>query len=198
MKFYVEISLLPGSDIDLSFLRGRVFQQIHLALVEQLDEKGNSKIGLSFPKYVSDLKKNAKDRLGEKIRLFAMEEKDLEQLNIIKWLNRLKDYVHATSIRPIPKKKVTGHVIFKRERPKSNLGRIARRKAKRAGISEAEALKQLRGFKERFSLAPFIDMHSLGTDQKFKLFILRQKVDSPCGETFGSYGLGVNSSVPEF
>lgn len=192
MKVYLDITLLPSQDINLGFLWEKMFQQVHLAIVEKMDEDRHSKIGISFPEY------NYKKKLiGRKLRLFADNNDSLECLNINQWLSRMTDYLHITSIRPVPNK-VLGYVFYKRHRMKTNLERLVRRKAKRAKISEEEARKQLTGFKERHSDAPFINIKSLGTGQRFKLFIVKQKTDSLTGKTFGSYGFGLNSSVPEF
>ena len=192
MKVYLEITLLSYDAIGLSFLWGKVFQQVHIAMADKLDEKGRSEIGVSFPQYC-----DKKRKLGDKLRLFAEEQTSLEELNITKWLNRLSDYVHITSIRSVPKK-ILGHICYKRERTKSSLERIVRRKAKREGTSEEEARKKLGDFKEKYSCSPFINMYSVGTGQKFKLFILKEKIDDALTGTFGSYGLGANCSVPEF
>ena len=192
MKVYLNITLLSGYDIGLSFLWGKVFQQVHLAITENLDESGKSKIGVSFPQYCS---KNIS--LGKKLRLFSINEESLEQLNIVKWLDRLSDYVHITSIRNVPRN-IFSHSCYKRERTKSNLERIVRRKARRKGISESEARESFGDFKERHSRAPFINMHSLGSGQKFKLFIIKEKAECTMDGYFGSYGLGISGSVPEF
>ena len=196
MKFYQEITLLPSSDISLGFLWGKVFKQVHLGIVEQLDENGNSTIGISFPEY----NKNKKIGIGEKFRLLSINSDNLENLNIKKWLARLSDYVHMTSIRPVPRN-IEGHTLYQRERFKSNshMRRLAVRKAKREGISVEEARGQFGEFQKKDSKNPFINMYSETTGQKFKLFILRKEVDSATGDgTFGSYGLGAKSSVPEF
>ena len=39
MKHYIEITLLPNPDINLLSLWSKVFQQIHLGLVEMQDEQ---------------------------------------------------------------------------------------------------------------------------------------------------------------
>lgn len=87
MKFYIEITLLPGVDIGINFLWAKLYQQIHLALVDMNDGKGSVPVGVAFPQYDTD-----KNRLGNKLRLFASSESDLIKLDIKKWLNRLLDY----------------------------------------------------------------------------------------------------------
>ncbi|MCY4523855.1 MAG: type I-F CRISPR-associated endoribonuclease Cas6/Csy4 [Halobacteriovoraceae bacterium] len=197
MSFYLEITLLPGIDVNLFHLWEKVYSQTHLAMAKQLNSNGHSKIGVSFPEYSSEEK-----RLGKILRLLAEKKEHLEHLAINKWLNRLQEYVHITSIRPIPTKRISGYILFRRERSKSNIERIIRRKAKREGISEENAKEKLGDFKEKFSNSPYINIKSLSTGKKFKLFILKKNIDSMSkgNRTFGSYGLGITDSsfVPEF
>ena len=192
MKFYLEITLLTDPDISLGFLWEKVFRQIHLAIVEQLDENGHSKTGVSFPEY-----NYKKKQIGKKLRLLADNKEILENLHIVQWLSNMGEYLHTTSIRSVPSK-ISGYAFYKRHRVKSSLERLVRRKIKRGKITEEEARKQLGDFKEKRSNAPFINIKSLGTDQRFKLFIIKEETDSLIGKTFGSYGFGLNSSVPEF
>jgi CRISPR-associated endonuclease Csy4 len=50
--------------------------------------------------------------------VFAISEIDLQKLDIRKWLDRLLDYTHITSIRPVPESRVTGYAIYKRKQVK--------------------------------------------------------------------------------
>ena len=192
MGFYLDVTLLPGINIGLPFLWEKIFKKVHLAIVEKLDGEGNSKVGISFPEY-----SYGKKTLGSKLRFFSREMESLKELAIPKCLRPFMDYVHITSVRPVPRKTL-GYSFYKRERTKSSLTRIARRKAKREGITEKLALSRLDGFKERFSKAPYINLQSHETKQRFKLFILKEKTDSLVGHAFSSYGFGIGSSVPEF
>ena len=71
MRFYCEITLLPNPEVNLNFLWSKVFQQIHLGLVEMQDEQRRVPIGISFPEYVIGEKYSV---LGDKLRLFAQDE----------------------------------------------------------------------------------------------------------------------------
>ena len=101
MKYYLEITLLPNPDINLLTLWSKVFQQIHLGLVEMQDNQKRVPIGVSFPEYIIGEKYSV---LGGKLRLFAQEETTLARLDAPKWLSRLSDYVHCTGIRSVPEK----------------------------------------------------------------------------------------------
>ena len=106
MKFYVEITLLPSIETPINFLWEKVYQQIHLALVENQDSHGKVSIGVSFPEY--DCKQF---QLGNKLRLFSFSQEELEHLNIRKWLFRLRDYIHITDIRYVPEN-INGRVFL--------------------------------------------------------------------------------------
>ena len=153
MKFYLEITLLPNPEVGVHFLWSKVFQQIHLGLVEMQDDQGRVPIGVSFPDYVlggrSQLPASHDTRtslciekysvLGCKLRLFAEHESTLGQFNASHWLARLSDNVHCTSIRPVPGS-LKGYAIYQRQQPKTNKERLARRYAKRHNLDFLTAL----------------------------------------------------------
>jgi CRISPR-associated endoribonuclease Cas6/Csy4 subtype I-F len=88
--------------------------------------------------------------------------------------------------------------MFKRENVHSN-NLIARRKAKRSGISEQEALNHLDKYKEVRIKTPYVNILSNSSRQRFKLFIQQQKVENLSYNGFNSYGLSINSTtVPCF
>ena len=215
MKSYLEITLLPNPEVGVNFLWSKVFQQIHLGLVEIQDDQGQVLIGLSFPEYVIGDKYSL---LGSKLRLFANDEGMLNQFDAVKWLARLSDYVHCTSIRPVPEK-IIGYAIYQREQPKTNPERLARRYAKRHGVDFDTALNGLvdlkstekplnADFKIQFRYcemtkknisSPFIRLKSMSSEQVFCLWIKKISADTQSSATnFSSYGLSTISTVPEF
>jgi CRISPR-associated endonuclease Csy4 len=213
MNYYLEITLLPNPDINLFGLWSKVYQQIHLGLVEMQDGQGGVPIGVAFPEYVRGDKYSV---LGGKLRLFAEHEATLSQFNVSHWLARLSDYVHCTSIRPVPEK-LMGYAIYQREQPKTNKERLARRYAKRHNLDYETALNgpidltakspPNAGYKMQFRYCdmpkktvptPFIRLKSLSSGQEFCLWIKKTAAAEPSGTTFGSYGLSPVSTVPEF
>lgn len=192
MKVYTDITLLPNADISHYFLWEKVFQQVHLGLASQLSADDSSAIAVAMPEYDAD-----KNHLGSKLRLLAPEESYLEKLDIRQYLSRLADYVHVTGIRPVPDKDFQ-HCVYRRLQPKSSNERMARRKAKRQGITLEEARKQLAGREEAFTRLPFVNMKSQTTGQRFRLFIDRQLADQPVAGHFSSYGLSHGATVPDF
>jgi CRISPR-associated endonuclease Csy4 len=212
MKYFLEITLLPNEEIPIHFLWSKVFQQIHLGLVEMQDNQKRVPIGVSFPGYVANDQYNV---LCSKLRLFAQDEAILARFDAAKWLDRLSDYVLCTSIRPVPEM-LKGYAIYQRRQPKTNPERLARRYAKRHGLDFETALNatvQVRseggnaGYPTAFrycemprqSVAlPFIRLKSLSTGQPFCLWIEKSAVAEPVAGGFSCYGLSVRSTVPEF
>ena len=213
MKFYLEITLLSNPEVGINFLWSKLFQQIHLGLVEMQDDQGRVPIGLSFPEYVIGEKVSL---LGGKLRLLAQDEATLSQFNASLWLSRLNDYVHCTGIRPVPEK-ITGYATYQREQPKTNKERLARRYANRHNVDYETALNGMvdltakapanADYKMQFRYCdlpkksistPFIRLKSISSEQTFCLWIKKTVAAESSGSTFSSYGLSAVSTVPEF
>jgi len=197
MKYYIDITLLPDAETNLGFLWQKVYQQIHIALVENKIADNQSGIAVSFPKYGDNI-----FPLGDKLRLFAEQQSELEGFNAPKWLNRLTDYVHITSIKAVPSS-VNEYVCFKRKQFKSNLIKAAERRAKYKGETLEVALAHFKHYQKKSAL-PFINITSLSTvknsdSQKvFKLFIERIPSDVPRQGDFNCYGLSKDATIPWF
>ncbi|SJM89863.1 CRISPR-associated protein, Csy4 family [Crenothrix polyspora] len=194
MKHYIEITLLPNPDIHLFGLWSKAFQQIHLGLVEMQDDQGRVPIGVSFPEYVTGAKYSV---LGGKLRLFAADEATLAKFDAAKWLSRLSDYVHCTSIRPVPEK-VLGYAIYQREQPKTNRERLARRYASRHNEDYDAALQHYGDMQPKAITTPFIRLKSLSGGHTFCLWVKKTVVTEAVGNTFSRYGLSSLATVPEF
>jgi len=192
MEYYVEITLIPSSDISLNFLWKKLFQLIHLKLVEIKAMDKKIPIGIGFPGYQSDGLP-----LGNKLRLFAPSMDDLKRLNLNSGLSGFKGYVSLTEIEKVPDK-IERYSCFNRVQRKTNKERLARRRAKRLKISYEQALKDFKDFKKKLIKVPFINMQSQSTGENFHFFIQRHEFTTPINEGFGSYGLSKRSTVPEF
>ncbi|WP_286272211.1 type I-F CRISPR-associated endoribonuclease Cas6/Csy4 [Thalassotalea hakodatensis] len=212
MKYYLDITLLPEADITLGFLWQKVYQQVHIALVENKISEHQSAIAVSFPRYGEYA-----FPLGNQLRLLANEESQLSQLNISKWLNRLEDYVHIKSIKPVPDNAT--HVAFVRQQVKGE-ARVekdmlskAQRWAEKSGQPLDTCLTELEKTKPKaVNSLPFIWLESQETKQrdaaksrKFPLFIKKVEVGEKQTGIFNCYGLSVNhnnkenlASIPQF
>jgi CRISPR-associated endonuclease Csy4 len=207
MKHYIDITLLPDPEIPLYFLWEKVYQQLHLALVEHafekevVDNSGNkklikvSKIGISFPGY--DVEKH---HLCKKLRLFSETKELLESLNAGKWLANLSDYVHLTSIKPVEPEKIKGYGCFYRIQAQHNNAYLARRKtkAKKNALPFEEAMKYFALRKDKSIDAPFVYLKSASSGKRFPLFIAYQEKKEANYQGFSCYGLSPQSTVPIF
>jgi len=135
--------------------------------------------------------------LGDKLRIFAETQADLEKLNISKWLERLTDYLHIISIREVPETKITGYAMYSRKQIKTNAERLARHRVKRGDIGFDEALARYSNVVTTTDL-PYIQMKSLTSDKSFKLFIKKESAEKSETQVFSTYGLSSVSTVPEF
>ena len=192
MNYYQEITLLPNADISLYFIWQKLYQQIHFALVENKTGDNTSAIGVAFPEYNID-----KNSLGKKLRLFAEDEKSLEQTHFEKWFNRLSDYVHLSQIKPVPEK-LAGQACFKHIKLKGNKEKLARRRAKRKGETMQQAMEHFENFEEQLSKLPYINMTSQSNGQRFRLFIEKQAMEQPQTGLYSCYGLSNITTVPLF
>lgn len=197
MNYYIELTLIPDAEISPFFLWSKLYTQIHLGLVEMLDADKAVPIGISFPEY-------AKDRLlGQKLRLFALDEATLIKFDVPKWLARLTDYVHCTTIRAVPQNRVTGYASYQRYRPKQTIEQRAQHQAERRKVSYEDALAHFKGYKEDESNLPYIQLKSLSNGQSFRLIIVKKAVAPPQEKhrIFNSFGLsnmGLGTPIPEF
>lgn len=200
MKYYIDITLLTGAEIGLGFLWQKVYQQVHLALVENKTADNTSKIAVSFPNY------NDKEfPLGNKLRLFSPTKKILQQLDISKWLKRLTDYTHCTSIREVPSS-VEQFACFKRKQFKSSsrisadierrAKYLANKKGRELTEVKAELLELTKKYVDKSNL-PFINVVSLSSrpnvslleKDRFLLFIEIQNMEAEIKGDFTCYGL---------
>ena len=182
MKYYLDITLLPDVEVNLGFLWEKIYQQIHLMLVDNKVADKNSAVGISFPKY-----KNHEFPLGDKLRLFAPTEAQLSTLNLAKWLSKFEDYVHIKAIKAVPSN-VNEYAYFKRRQFKSatklrnNIDQRAQKIAAKNNFDVNEVKKRLLASLDKLdssSTLPFINLQSLSSNKninaqerkKFLLFI---------------------------
>ena len=192
MNFYQEINILPAVDIGPYFIWQKIFQQIHLVLVENKVDQHVSRIGLSFPDYDA-----GHYLLGCKLRLFSPERADLEKLNCQTWLKRLNDYLRCGEITTVPVE-VAGYACFAQIKPRGSKEKLARRRAKRKGETLEQALNHYANYDEERSRLPYVNVVSLTNGNHFRLFIEKQNKEEPQAGFYSCYGLSRISTVPLF
>lgn len=200
MKYYQDITLLPDAEANLGFLWQKVFQQLHIALVDNKIGENESSIALSIVDYG-----NKDFPLGNKLRLLAKSDEALSILDTHRWLNRLTDYCHIKPIKPVPAD-VTQYACFKRK-PVKSIEKKAQRRAKHLNKPYDEVLAYLlkEGRSDKCPL-PYINIESQDTKKrveqgvpcKFSLFIEQKLFESPSAGKFDCYGLSKTATVPWF
>ena len=197
MHTYVELTLIKDGEISPYFIWSKLYTQLHLAFVEQKDTNGQVPYGVSFPEYRIDSSKGkAIGLLGNKVRVFANDDAELEQLNLGKWLERLTDYVHIKSPKRV--ETVKDHITVSRHHAQPSLEGLARRYASRHNVHVDEALKRLDGFKRKPECYPYIQISSLSDGHRFYLHIHQQTVNEERSGKFSTYGLSAISTVPHW
>lgn len=198
MKYYLDITLLPDTEITLGFIWFKVYQQVHIALAENKIAENSSAIALAFPQYTLTGDKKIEFPLGNKLRIFASSEDLLAKLAIQNWLKRFSDHTHISSIKAVPEK-VSEFVCVKRKQCKTNISRIARRRAKRKAETFEQALQYYASFNDEQSKLPFINVNSLSKKEQFRLFIEQIKVNEATVGEFNCYGFSKEqATVPWF
>ncbi len=198
MNYYQDITLLPDAEANIGFLCSKVYQQLHIALVENKTPDKSSAIAVSFPEYG-----DKQFPLGNKLRVLANTEDQLIKFDTHKWLNRLTDYCHIKSIQPVPDR-VSRYACFKRK-PIKSIHNKAKRRAEHLGKPYEEVLAYL--LEENRSgknTLPFVNMESQSTSSstegkhRFSIFIERVFADGLVVGKFDCYGLSKSSTVPWF
>lgn len=192
MKFYTELTLIPDADTPTHYLWKNVMQTIHIGIVETRLQTEKIPIGISFPHY--NLKKFT---IGNKMRLFAQTEDTLKTFDLNTRVDRLSDYVHVTSIKPVPDR-IAGYSTFYKVHKKTYKDILVRRRSRRHNISIEQAYKDYENFVPQVVNLPYINMKSCSIGVKYRLYIEKKDMPEPCYEGFTTYGLSRISTVPIF
>ncbi len=199
MNFYQEITLIGQAEISSYFIWSKLYAQLHLALVGIKDKNNNVDVGVSFPQYTYEKgEEGVIIMLGDKLRIFCEIEETLQNLNMVKWLERFSDYLYISSILTVPQNRVMTYVSFSRKQVKTNAERLARHRIKtRNDIDYNEAINLYKNRVATIDL-PFIQMKSLTNGQPFRLFIEKRISERSSDHKFNTYGLSAESTVPDF
>lgn len=194
MNHYLDITLLPNEEVGHYFLWEKLYHQVHLALVEHKNRVGQFEIAAAFPQF------NEMDNsLGSKLRLLATQPQHLEDLKVSNWLRHFTDYLHISSIRPVPEK-IEVYVAYSRPAIRANKAREIARRMKRHNETFVQATAHFEGFKPKKTKAPFVYMQSYTKDSRFPLFIQQthSAVVKEGSVSFDSYGLSSRGYLPKF
>lgn len=196
MNYYLELTIIGNPELTPYQIWSKLYTQLHLAFVEQKDAQDKTVYGVSFPQYRTLADKKIA-YLGYKLRVFAPTEQALSALNLDKWLERLVDYIHISSIRSVPND-IKGYANYYRATPKMILDERITHQAKRHGVPYHKAAERFEGYKEQSLVYPHIQLTSQTNHQSYPLYIGKQTAEILTDGRFGTYGLSRASSVPEF
>ena len=200
MKYYLDITLLPDAEANLGFLWQKVFQQVHIMLVDNKVADNESAVALSVVGYGDKT-----FPLGNKLRLLAASEDILQKLDIQQWLNRLSDYCHISSVKAVPAG-IKHYARFARKNVKS-IEKKAQRRALHLDKPYDEVMAYLiEEGKSKACKLPFINVESQDTKNRieqgvscqFLLFIEQALFDKAANGKFDCYGLSKTATVPWF
>ncbi|WP_348548338.1 type I-F CRISPR-associated endoribonuclease Cas6/Csy4 [Psychrobacter sp. KFRI-CH2-11] len=186
MNYYQEVTLIEG-DKRLYEVWSDIYNQIHIALAEAKNKHAIDTIGVSFPNYRYEEKGDKVFAiLGDKLRVFAPSQKDLETLNLAKWLERLTDYIHIKGIKDVGDK-ATAYVSVHRYRRKT-ADIQAKSLAEKLGVSYEDAMVTVNKRVPEKSV-PYIQMRSQTNQSNYRLRILQKSCDEPNAGSFNTYGM---------
>jgi len=193
---YKEIEIFDDMEIGMGFVWSRLYDTLHRKFVSIQDSDAHIAVGVSFPDYGAGT-----FRLGARLRLFSPDERILQKLELNEILDILGDYIDMSETKEVPTEH--SYALFSRKQfKKSNPLRLARRYAKRHGVSLQEAIGRYATLDSekviRENNLPFINMNSASTNRRYKLFVKKEESDIRRDGVFNTFGLGGDATVPIF
>lgn len=184
---YIDISVKPNPESNASQLLGALYYRLHITLVQhRLDN-----VGVSFPGYSLNPR-----TLGATLRLHGSDHA-LRQLVQADWLKGVRDHVHMTDVVGVPAS--ASHRTVQRKQFKTSAERLRRRRMRRKGETEEQAIKAIPSSMEHRPNLPYVYLRSQSTGQPFCLFItLGPLAPDATPGSFNSYGLGGIATIPWF
>ena len=183
MQYYIDIRVWKNPEIPSQVLLNTLFEKIHLILAEQK----RTDVGVSFPEISRTL--------GEVLRLHGGKEA-LEAVAAHRFFNIMRDYAQIGRIMEVPAD--AGNCNVNRVQAKSGVERLRRRRIKRHGISEEQAIKDIPDTAAEMLDLPFISLNSRSTGQKFRLYVRQRPCAESCQGEFSAYGFSGSATVPAF
>lgn len=196
MNYYIEISVKDDGKYKFAQLWSDLYMQIHLAFVSKKDENGKVPYGVSFPEYsCRPIGSQYLSCLGNKMRIFSASKEQLEGLDLMSWLSRQKEHLAVSAVMEVPEEHY--FINVKRYRAPANVEKLARRQAKRKGISFDEAMA-LYKVQEKPLALPYVKIKSLSGGSFFSLFFNQSHQEREAKGLFSCYGLDERSTVPHW
>ncbi len=184
MDYYIDIVVLPDTEVSASVLMNNLFAKFHRALVRYSKDD----IAVSFPKYGKSL--------GNALRIHGCYT-TLEHLMAQPWLKGLRDYTRGNIIKPVPNHIIGYRTVYRVQ--KKSPHNLRKRAITKGRMTEQEALTKIPdSLQERLSF-PFIQIQSLSSQQIMRIYVAQGNIQpEPIIGKFSSYGMSRTSTVPYF
>ena len=196
LRYYQQIEIFDDGEISPGFVWSRLYGLLHSRLTGLKDSDGLTPVGVAFPGYGK-----ARFPLGTALRLFAPDKETLESLHMEELLKDYGDYLQVMAVKEVPRAHSFAR-FFRKQFKNTNPERLARRYAKRHGISFDKALERYKSLEtesvEKTNKLPYIHLQSSSTGQRHRLFIVKESVQMATDGRFNTYGLSKTATVPCF
>jgi CRISPR-associated endonuclease Csy4 len=183
MNYYIEITLVPDSEMPLNRLFNVMYTKLHKALCDL----HSTNIGVSFPKYQINS--------GNVLRIHG-EALMLSNLQGLNWIGGMRGYCTISDITPIPTG--TKFRTVSRIQPTMSPAKM-RRLVKRGSLKQEEA----KDYKSRMFASglnnPYLELISSSNGNKHRRYIKFGTVQDMATEGgFDQFGLSNRSTIPWF
>jgi len=185
MDSYLDLSLRPDPEFPESQLMNALYAKLHRALVAA----NTDTIAVCFPQFVGL-------KLGAVLRLIGPSA-SLANLMATSWLHGMRDHLQISAMQALPAQ--LQHRKWQRIQCKSSPERVRRRQMKRHDLSEAQARERIPDTAAATLKAPFLQIASSSTGQRFRLFLKVGPLQAqPETGSFNAYGLSQSATAPWF
>ena len=183
MNYYINITLLPNSELPATVLMNLLYAKLHKAL----HDLKSTNIGVSFPKY--------EVTLGNVLRIHGDRSviNDLQGLN---WIGGMHGYCSVSELKPVPD--ITMFRTVSRKQPTMSSAKM-RRLLKRGSLREEEVnAYKVKMFSKGLE-NPYLELVSGSNGHKHRRYIEFGDLlsESVSGE-FDQFGLSKVATVPWF
>jgi CRISPR-associated endonuclease Csy4 len=193
MNYHIDIKLYPDSEIDIAFLRNKIYTKLHKAIFDL----NATDIGVSFPQ--------VKIKLGDVIRIHSSKNR-LDELQNLNWLGGLSGYCKMSEILPVPDN-VQGYKTISRIRQNMSISRLEKKIAHQKSKGYLRSDEDIEIYEKQYKAKlfktglnnPYLELQSTSTANKYRLYIefgdlQKQTVK---GE-FDRFGLSAIATIPIF
>ncbi len=193
MTYYQDIELYPDNEIDIAFLRNKVYTKLHKAIFDL----STTNIGISFPQ--SDKK------LGCIIRIHSTQGK-LNELQNLNWLGGLSGYCKVGDILPVPDK-VDGYLTVSRIRQNMSISKMQKRITHQKATGCLKTDDDIKAYEKQYKAKmfktgldnPYLELQSTSTGNKYRIYIAFGAIQKqPASGEFNKFGLSPTATVPIF